>query len=231
MKQKILVVDDEAPICDLLKINLESEGYEVAIAFDGRDALKKVESFKPDLMILDVMLPEINGFEICKRVTAERPIPIIMLTAKSDLVDKVLGLELGADDYITKPFHPRELIARVKVLFRRISSDKNTPSKILENGPLTLEPDKRQVLLSGAELDLSVKEYDLLYFLLSNLDQVFSREVLLDRVWGYDFAGDTRTVDVHIQRLRKKLKCDNPAMDMIHTVFGVGYKIKRLKNE
>lgn len=229
MKQKILVVDDEVSICDLIKINLEAEGYEVALAYDGAAALKKVDTFKPDLMVLDVMLPEVNGFEVCKKVTQEKQIPIIMLTAKSDLVDKVLGLELGADDYITKPFHPRELIARVKVLFRRLSGEKSAPAKTLSNGPLEIDTEKREVLLSGNELELSVKEYELLHFLLCNLEQAFSREVLLDRVWGYDFPGDTRTVDVHIQRLRKKLKSVDPSEDLIHTIFGVGYKMKRVK--
>lgn len=229
MNQKILVVDDEASICDLLKINLEAEGYEVSLAYDGRSALEKVEAFKPDLIILDVMLPEIDGFEVCKKITFEKSIPIIMLTAKSDLVDKVLGLEIGADDYITKPFHPRELLARVKVLFRRISGEKNGSLKVLSNGPIVLDPERRQVLLADAELELSVKEYELLYFLLNNLEQVFSREVLLDRVWGYDFPGDTRTVDVHIQRLRKKLKEHDSSLDLIQTVFGVGYRMKRVK--
>ena len=228
MKQRILVVDDEIPICELLKINLESEGYEVSTASDGKEALTKLDSFRPELMILDIMLPEVNGFEICRKVTAERPIPIIMLTAKTDLIDKVLGLELGADDYITKPFHTRELIARVKALFRRIAQDtKPSAARSLVNGPLELQHERRQVLLSGSELELSAKEYDLLFFMLNNMEQVFSREALLERVWGYDFAGDTRTVDVHIQRLRKKMK-DNLAPDcMIQTVFGVGYRMKR----
>ena len=228
MKQKILVVDDEISICDLLKISLEAEGYEVSAAHDGKDALRKIEAFRPDLLVLDIMLPEINGFEICKKVTSEKPIPVIMLTAKADLVDKVLGLELGADDYITKPFHTRELIARIKALFRRISADtKSGAQKTLSNGTLELFPDKRQVLLSGMELELSVKEYDLLHFLMNNTDQVFSREALLEKVWGYDFAGDTRTVDVHIQRLRKKIRDDFASNGYIQTVFGIGYRMKR----
>lgn len=228
MKRKILVVDDEAAICDLLKINLQSEGYEVGTSQDGRDALKKIETFKPDLMILDLMLPEISGFDICRKVTAEKPIPIIMLTAKSDLVDKVLGLELGADDYITKPFHTRELIARVKALLRRVSVDsKANMPKILTNGSLEINPDTRKVLLDHQEIDLSVKEYDLLLFLMNHQGQVFSRELLLERVWGYDFAGDTRTVDVHIQRLRKKLKDDHTNSRFLQTVFGVGYRMMK----
>jgi len=228
MKQKILVVDDEVSICDLLKITLEGEGYEVRTSHDGRDAMSKIESFKPNLLILDLMLPEINGFDICRRVTAQNPIPIIMLTAKTDLVDKILGLELGADDYITKPFHTRELAARVKALLRRISIDKQVDlAKTLSNGCLELDANKRKVLLSGQELELSAKEFDLLFFFMNNIDQVFSRETLLERVWGYDFAGDTRTVDVHIQRLRKKLGDDHTNSRFIQTVFGVGYRMMR----
>ena len=232
MKQKILIVDDELPICNLLKVALSSEGYDTMTSSDGRDALKKVESWKPDLLILDVMLPEISGFDICRKVTAENPIPVIMLTAKSDLVDKVLGLELGADDYITKPFHTRELTARRKALLRRVSPEARstvTP-KTLQNGALSLYPAMRKVLLHEDEIDLSVKEFDLLLFLMNNIDQVFSREALLERVWGYDFAGDTRTVDVHIQRLRKKLGDDHTNSKYIHTVFGVGYRLLRQEN-
>ena len=229
MKQKILIIDDEISICELLKINLESEGYQVITAHDGVEGLKKFEAFSPNLLILDLMLPGINGFDICRKVTAESPIPIIMLTAKSDLVDKVLGLELGADDYITKPFHTRELTARVKALLRRVSLDSrdNIP-KHISNGKLEVYPEHRRVLLAGVELDLSVKEYELLYFLVNHKDQVFSRETLLEKVWGYDFAGDTRTVDVHIQRLRKKLKDELSGEGFIQTVFGVGYKMRKM---
>lgn len=231
MKQKILIVDDEIPICNLLKVALSSEGYEIMTANDGRDALKKIETWKPDLLILDVMLPEINGFDICRKVTADNPIPVIMLTAKSDLVDKVLGLELGADDYITKPFHTRELTARVKALLRRVSSEtKASTPKLLKNGSLELFPAMRKVMHCGEEVELSVKEYDVLFFLMNNVDQVFSREVLLERVWGYDFAGDTRTVDVHVQRLRKKLGDDHTNCKYIHTVFGVGYRLLKQEN-
>ncbi len=230
MKQKILVVDDEVSICDLLKINLEAEGYEVLISNDGESALEKIERYNPDLLILDIMLPKINGFDVCRKVTSKRPIPIIMLTAKSDLVDKVLGLELGADDYVTKPFHARELVARVKALLRRISKDTavcDNNNKHLKNGPLEVYSESRKVLLSGCELELSVKEYELLCFLINHVEQVFTRDTLLERVWGYDFSGDTRTVDVHIQRLRKKLKEDKSSAGFIQTVFGVGYKMAR----
>ncbi len=229
MKQKILVVDDEEAICNLLKINLEAEGYEVSVSYDGENALKKIETVEPDLLILDIMLPKINGFDVCRKVTSTHSIPIIMLTAKSDLVDKVLGLELGADDYVTKPFHARELTARVKALLRRASKDSNvgTETKHIINGALEIHTESRKVLMSGDELELSVKEYELLFFLINHIEQVFSRDALLERVWGYDFAGDTRTVDVHIQRLRKKLKDDKNGSGFIQTVFGVGYKMTR----
>jgi DNA-binding response OmpR family regulator len=231
MKQKILVVDDEISICDLLKLSLEEEGYEVGTACNGRDALHKVSTFSPDLLILDIMLPEINGFEVCKKVTADRAIPIIMLTAKSDLVDKVLGLELGADDYMTKPFHTRELTARIKALLRRVNPEpKPAATKQLHNGCLEMIPDNRRVALAGEELELSVKEYDLLHFFMNHPEQVFSRDTLLEKVWGYDFAGDTRTVDVHVQRLRKKLKDDHAGSGMIQTVFGVGYRMRRVES-
>jgi len=230
MKSKILVVDDEIPICDLLKINLEMEGYDVKTANDGEEALKLIDAYEPDLLILDVMLPKVNGYEICKKVTMERPIPIIMLTAKTDLIDKVLGLELGADDYVTKPFHARELTARVKALFRRISKDSvniESSKKHLVNGQLEIFPELRKVVISGVEVDLAVKEYELILFLMNHIEQVFTRDMLLEKVWGYDYTGDTRTVDVHIQRLRKKLNEDASRYNFIQTVFGVGYKMTR----
>jgi len=228
MTHKILIVDDEVSICDLLKINLEAEGYNVRYSNDGIEALQKIEDFKPDLLILDLMLPGMNGLEICKTVTSKRPIPIIMLTAKSDLVDKILGLELGADDYITKPFHVREILARVKALLRRISVQaiENTSDKV-SNGSLEIYTIERKVVFNGLEVDLSAKEYDLLNFLNNHLEHVLSREVLLEKVWGYDYAGDTRTVDVHIQRLRKKLNEEQAGNGLIQTIFGVGYKMKR----
>lgn len=230
MKQRILVVDDEISICDLLKLSLEGEGYEVCTACDGREALRKVGAFDPDLMILDVMLPEMNGFEVCKKVTADKPIPIIMLTAKSDLVDKVLGLELGADDYLTKPFHTRELTARIKALLRRVSPEAKAPApRHLKNGCLEMIPDSRRVSLAGVELELSGKEYELLHFFMNHPEQVFSRDLLLEKVWGYDFMGDTRTVDVHVQRLRRKLKDEHAGSGMIQTVFGIGYRMRRVE--
>ncbi|KNY26656.1 response regulator transcription factor [Pseudobacteroides cellulosolvens] len=230
MKPKILVVDDEASICDLVKINLELEGYEVSTAGDGEAALRSIELINPDLLILDIMLPKINGYDICKKVTYEKGIPVIMLTAKTDLIDKVLGLELGADDYITKPFHARELVARVKALLRRVSKEVKNIEDLgnhLINGSLEVFSDMRKVILAGSEVELSAKEYELVYFLINHLEQVFTRDTLLEKVWGYDYYGDTRTVDVHIQRLRKKLSIESGGNNIIQTVFGVGYKMAR----
>ncbi len=230
MKPKILVVDDEASICDLVKINLELEGYEVSTAVDGEAALRSIESINPDLLILDIMLPKINGYDICKKVTYEKGIPVIMLTAKTDLIDKVLGLELGADDYITKPFHARELVARVKALLRRVSKEAKSIEDLgnhLINGTLEVFSEMRKVTLAGSEVELSAKEYELVYFLINHLEQVFTRDTLLEKVWGYDYYGDTRTVDVHIQRLRKKLSIEGGGNNIIQTVFGVGYKMAR----
>lgn len=227
MKQKILVVDDEAAICDLIKLSLQADGYEIACAYDGRDALAKFHSFAPDLVILDLMLPLLSGYEVCKQIVSQKPVPILMLTAKTDLVDKVLGLELGADDYMTKPFHIRELTARVKALLRRAASVNTEEPVKLENGAVYLIPSRRQVKVHQQEVDLSAKEFELLYFLMRHPEQVFSRDALLQNVWGYDYAGDTRTVDVHIQRLRKKLGEEKQENPMIQTVFGVGYKLRR----
>lgn len=230
MEKKILVVDDEVSICDLLKITFEEEGYVVDTAYSGRDAIRKLEFFNPDLLILDVMLPGMSGFTICEKVTSEMSIPVILLTAKSDLADKVLGLELGADDYITKPFHTRELIARVKALLRRSTAvnAEIVAGGIIKNGNIEIYIDRHQVFISGKEVDLASKEYDLLVFFMNNLEQAFSREVLLEKVWGYDFPGDTRTVDVHIQRLRRKIVDDSIEKNYISTIFGVGYKMNTL---
>ncbi len=226
MSNKILVVDDEISICDLIRVNLESEGYRVAVSQDGLDAIEKFKSFKPNLVVLDLMLPYLNGYEVCKKITLENPVPIIMLTAKSDLVDKVLGLELGADDYMTKPFHMRELTARIKALLRRTSIITDTSStEILKNGAVEIIPESRKVTINGEPVNLSAKEFDLLFFFLKNMGKVFTRESLLEKVWGYEYAGDTRTVDVHIQRLRKKIKDQHPESNEIQTVFGVGYKM------
>jgi DNA-binding response OmpR family regulator len=228
MNEKVLVVDDEQSICELIKLDLEFEGYNVETAFDGREALEKVESFQPDLIILDVMLPYISGYELCRKINEKYNIPIILLTAKTDIVDKVLGLELGADDYITKPFDNRELLARAKALIRRSSQIPAADDKIIENGDLTIIPNERKVLVKKEEIHLTPKEYDLLYLLAQNPEQVFPRESLLEKIWGYDYFGDTRTVDMHVQRIRKKIGDHSSSPKYLQTVFGVGYKIRRV---
>nr|WP_207740728.1 response regulator transcription factor [Alkalibacter mobilis] len=220
-----MVVDDERSINDLIRLDLEFEGYAVESAFDGQEALEKVDSFNPDLIILDVMLPKINGFDVCKKVNMEKSIPIILLTAKTDVIDRVLGLELGADDYLSKPFDNRELLARVKALLRRSQVVVKHETDVLKNGEISLTLNERKVLINNQEIHLTPKEYELLLLLISNLEQVFSRENLLEKVWGYDYFGDTRTVDMHIQRIRKKI-ADHSDQDYIQTVFGVGYKMR-----
>lgn len=224
MSETILVVDDEQRIIDLAKMYLEKEGFHVKSANDGMIALQTILSDPPGLVVLDLMLPGLDGWEICRRVRAESDVPIIMLTARSEDIDKIVGLELGADDYLTKPFNPRELVARVKAILRR--TDRKTGSQV--GAPITLanlaiDPGRRQVLVDNQVVDLRMKEFDLVLTLAENPGMVFSRERLLDVVWGYDFAGETRTVDVHIAHLRHKLNGMRPT---IETVWGVGYKLE-----
>lgn len=220
-KETILVVDDERNIIELARLYLENEGYRVESASDGGVALDKVRTLNPALVILDLMLPVIDGWEVCRRLHAECDIPILMLTARSDDVDKIVGLELGADDYLTKPFNPRELVARVKAILRRRERG-TTTSKVLSIGNLTIDPEKREVEVDGQAIGLRTREFDLLYVLTENPSMVFSREQLLNKVWGFDFYGETRTVDVHIARLRDKLKSAGVS---IETVWGIGYKL------
>jgi DNA-binding response OmpR family regulator len=220
-RDTILVVDDERNIVELARLYLEKEGYRVESAGDGGTALDQVRSLKPALLILDLMLPVIDGWEVCRKVRADNDIPILMLTARSDDVDKIVGLELGADDYLTKPFNPRELVARVKAILRR-TERKSAPAKTLSIGKLTIDPDKREVKIAGQPITLRTREFDLLYMLTENREKVFSREQLLEKVWGFDFYGETRTVDVHIARLRNRLKSSDVE---IETVWGIGYKL------
>ena len=225
MSDTILIVDDEQRIIDLAQMYLEQEGYTVDSATDGVDAYKRIIQDTPSLIVLDLMLPNMDGLEICRRVRAQSDVPIIMLTARSDDIDKIVGLELGADDYLTKPFNPRELVARVKAILRRgnMGSERRVePVNSLNMGNLTIEPERRMVRVAGKAVDLRMKEFDLLWTLARDKGMVFSREKLLEIVWGYDFAGETRTVDVHIAHLRHKLKGMNP---IIETVWGVGYKL------
>jgi DNA-binding response OmpR family regulator len=220
--ETILIVDDEQRIIDLARMYIENEGFVVASSTDGRDALHKIMNDKPALVVLDLMLPGMDGLEVCRRVRSQSDIPIIMLTARSDDIDKIVGLELGADDYLTKPFNPRELVARIKAILRRSERKTAPDSTPLKIANLVINPEQRTVLVNESEVDLRMKEFDLLLMLAENPGMVFSRERLLDVVWGYNFAGETRTVDVHIAHLRHKLQNMQP---QIETVWGVGYKL------
>ncbi len=221
---KILVVDDEQSIRELLEFNLKKNGYETLTAADGREALQKAEG--TDLILLDLMLPKIDGIEVCRRLkTAARTadIPIIMLTAKAEEVDRIIGLEMGADDYVAKPFSMRELMARIKAVLRRSSSSDRNNSNVLVIGRLKIDFASYQVWLADASVPLTPKEFDLLKLLVTNQGRAFSRDELLERVWGYEYYGDTRTVDVHIRHLRSKLAADEALSNAIETVRGVGY--------
>lgn len=227
MTETIFLVDDEQHIIDLAKMYVEQEGWKATSATDGAIALQRILSEKPSLVVLDLMLPGLDGWEVCRRVRAQSDVPIIMLTARSDDIDKIVGLELGADDYMTKPFNPRELVARIKAIFRR-SDKKPAPTADTSEPPITLDnlsiyPQRRVVMVDGHAVDLRMKEFDLLLTLAENSGIVFSREKLLDVVWGFDFAGETRTVDVHVAHLRHKLEGMRP---QIETVWGVGYKLE-----
>lgn len=228
--KKILVVDDETYIVELVKFNLEKEGYKVIVAFDGISALEIVTQETPDLIILDIMLPRLDGLEVC-RTLKQNPdynsIPIIMLTAKGEEIDTVLGLEMGADDYIKKPFSPREMIARVKARLRAVKileAEKAVGEKVYVFKDLIVVPDKYEAFIGEEKLELTPKEFELLCLMSFNQGKVFTREALLEKVWGYEYSGDTRTVDVHIRHLRQKLKDDSSYPNYIETVRGVGYK-------
>ncbi|MBL8145353.1 MAG: response regulator transcription factor [Anaerolineae bacterium] len=223
MADTILIVDDEQHIIDLARMYLELEGFSIASSTDGAEALKRILGEHPALVVLDLMLPGLDGWEVCRRVRAESDVPIIMLTARSDDIDRIVGLELGADDYLTKPFNPRELVARVKAILRRSARrDKAPAGSMLKLGNLIIYPERRQVAVEGETVELRVKEFDLLQTLAENRGVVFTRERLLNVVWGYDFAGETRTVDVHVAHLRHKLRAMTP---VIETVWGVGYRL------
>lgn len=229
MKNRVLIAEDEKPISDIIKFNLEKEGYEIITAYDGEDALKKALNEQLELIILDIMLPSMDGFEICKRVREKSSVPIIMVTAKEEEVDKILGLELGADDYITKPFSIRELVARVKANVRRQEMNINADQQekeIIKNKDLSIDLKKYEVKKGSTSIDLTVREFELLKFLAKQKDQVFSREQLLERVWGYEYYGDIRTVDVTVRRLREKVEDDSSNPTYIMTKRGVGYYFK-----
>lgn len=222
-KQKILIVDDEPNIADLIALYLNKEGYKTQIAGNGTTALQLSKSFMPNIVILDLMLPDMSGYDICKEIRKTSDIPIIMLTAKGELFDKVLGLELGADDYMVKPFDTKELIARVKAVLRRYNP-KSDSVDLISYDNLTINISNYSVLLNGNKLELPPKELELLYFLASHPNQVFNRDILLDKIWGYDYVGDTRTVDVHIKRIREKIHSTDQWA--INTVWGIGYKFE-----
>lgn len=226
-KELIYVIEDEQHIQQLLKYNLETSGYKVVTFSDGESALEHYQIDHPDMFILDIMLPGIDGLEICKILRANpqtKNTPIIMLTAKGEEFDRVLGLELGADDYITKPFSVRELVARVRALFRRTNSKNNRNESIIKCGDIVIDCNRHEVLKNGVKIDLTLKEYELLKLLALNPGIVMSREHLLEKVWGFDYFGETRTVDVHIRYLRQKIEDDDSNPKYIETVRGIGYK-------
>jgi DNA-binding response OmpR family regulator len=223
---RILVVDDEPPIVDVLAYNLERANYEVIIARDGEEALSKARREQPDLIILDLMLPLLDGLEVCRALRRERDVPIIMLTARDSEVDRVVGLELGADDYVVKPFSVRELMARVKNVLRRTAPRPvETARESIRTGHLDVDPARHEARWQGVVLDLTALEFELLYTLARHAGQVLSREQLLELVWGYDYYGDLRVVDAAIKRLRAKLRQAAPGTDLILTLRGVGYKL------
>ncbi|HSP09520.1 MAG TPA: response regulator transcription factor [Candidatus Dormibacteraeota bacterium] len=225
MSSKILVVDDESHIVELARLYLTREGYEVEGVGDGALAVTRFAQLKPDLVILDIMLPGTDGLTICKEIRKQSQVPIIMLTARDDVTDKVVGLEVGADDYLTKPFHPQELVARAKALLRRAKIEPDQP-KVIRAGKLEVDLERHEVRHGQARAQLRPKEFDLLALLARHPGRVFQRSELLDLVWGYDFPGYTRTVDVHVQQLREKLAAAGITDPSIQTVWGVGYRLE-----
>lgn len=228
--KNILIIEDEISISDIIKFNLVKDGFSVDTAYDGETGLKKALTNNPDLVLLDIMLPIMNGFEVCKSIREVSSVPIIMLTAKEEEVDKVLGLELGADDYITKPFGMRELIARIKANTRRLespSTTENAPGEVESYGNIVIDMNKYEIQKNGEALDLTLREFELLKYLTERENKVFSREQLLKEVWGYEYYGDIRTVDVTVRRLREKLEDDSSDPKYIMTKRGIGYYFRR----
>ena len=224
-KEKILVVDDEKNICDLLRMYLEKEGYSVVMAHNGVDAVNTFASENPDLVLLDIMLPQLDGWQVCREIRKTSEKPIIMLTAKDEVFDKVLGLELGADDYVTKPFDTKEIIARIKAVLRRTSAVKEADIKEVKYDKLSVNLTNYELKVNDQVVDTPPKELELIYYLASNPDRVFTRDQLLDDVWGFDYYGDSRTDDVHIKRLRDKLKGVSEEWEL-RTIWSVGYKFE-----
>lgn len=232
--EKVLIVEDDQTMLGVLKYNLLKEGYDVVTAVDGVQAVEVARSEKPELIVLDIMLPKLDGLEVCRILRKEMTVPILMLTAKTEEIDKVVGLEIGADDYVIKPFSMRELLARIRAMLRRAGMMKQEASSIgkeaapptIKIGDLEIDLARYQVSLGGSILELTLKEFDLLAFLVMNQGRVFSRDHLLEKVWGYDYAGGTRTVDVHIRWLRRKIEVDPSSPKRLITVRGVGYKLE-----
>ena len=232
MNKKILVVDDEEAILEIIKFNLVKEGYSVAVARDGDEALTKAYTVEPDLVLLDIMLPKMNGFKVCEKIRESYNMPIIMLTAKEEEADKVLGLELGADDYMTKPFGVRELLARVKANLRRLDLNVENDTDedfIIKSGDLYINFDKYEVKKNSELIELTLREFELLKYLAAKPNQIFSREKLLKEVWGYEYYGDIRTVDVTVRRLREKIEDESSSPNYVITKRGVGYYFKKGK--
>lgn len=225
MSRKVLVVDDEKLIVKGIRFSLEQDGMDVDCAYDGEEALKLIRENKYNIILLDVMLPKLDGFQVCQQVREFSDVPIVMLTAKGEDMDKILGLEYGADDYITKPFNILEVKARIKAIMRRTaaSEPKEENSKVIESGDLKLDCESRRLFVQGREINLTAKEFDLLELLVMNPNKVYSRENLLNLVWGYEYPGDVRTVDVHVRRLREKIEPNPSEPKYVHTKWGVGY--------
>lgn len=237
MEKKVLVIDDEKPIVEILKINLQRDGYMVFEAYNGEDGLNKARMLSPDIILLDIMLPKMNGFDVCKKIREFSNVPIIMLTAREDEVDKILGLELGADDYITKPFSVREISARVKANIRRSTSDferlniDETPQESLVIGNLKFEFERYELYKDGKRIDLTLREFELITFLARHPNKIFSRKSLLENVWAYEYFGDVRTVDVTIRRIREKLEDDPSHPKYLVTKRGIGYFFRQEETE
>jgi len=230
MKERtILIVEDDKALVDVLNYHLSKEGYKVVIALDGEQALEMARKSRPNIILLDVMLPKMDGFQVCRILRKETTVPILMLTAKDSEIDKIVGLEIGADDYLTKPFSMRELVARIRAMLRRsevVETQSSGPAVPIRVGALEIDTARRRVSVQGSTVKLTTKEFDLLLFLAENKGIVFSREQLLEKVWGYDYAGDTRSVDVHIRWLREKIETNPGKPEYLITVRGVGYKLE-----
>jgi len=222
---KVLVVDDDSNICELLRLYLEKDGYVTIVANDGEQAIKKYEQSKPDLILLDIMLPKLDGWQVCREIRKKSQVPIIMLTAKGEIFDKILGLELGADDYVSKPFDTKEVMARVKAVLRRSMPEDAFAEKVVTFDKLKINLTNYELIVNGVQVDTPPKELELIFHLASNPNRVYTRDQLLDEVWGFEYYGDSRTVDVHVKRLREKLEGIS-SMWSLKTVWGVGYKFE-----